>query len=135
MPTAAACRYSARASGRRFYARPEAPPAQRRRRQPATMVKTEKTIAGLIRSDQSPARRPRIAFAEMQHVDTIKHAGASCNVGTGRLGLDSSRAGTWRGVLMPYFNFDLIVGEEFKYQGGMILEDKDIAIDKADSLA
>ena len=36
---------------------------------------------------------------------------------------------------MPYFNFDLIIGEEFKYQGGMILEDKDIAIDKADSLA
>ena len=36
---------------------------------------------------------------------------------------------------MPYFNFDLVIGEEFKNQGGMILEDIEIAIDKADSLA
>jgi hypothetical protein len=36
---------------------------------------------------------------------------------------------------MPYFNFDLIVGEEFKSQGGMILEDTEGAIDKADCLA
>ena len=36
---------------------------------------------------------------------------------------------------MPYFNFDLVVGAEFKNQGGMILENTDYAIDKADSLA
>jgi len=36
---------------------------------------------------------------------------------------------------MPYFSFDLVIGEEFKNQGGMILEDTEIAIDKADSLA
>ena len=36
---------------------------------------------------------------------------------------------------MPYFNFDLVIGEDFKNQGGMILEDTQIAIDKADSLA
>ena len=36
---------------------------------------------------------------------------------------------------MPYFNFDLIIGEDFKNQRGMILEDTEIAIDKADSLA
>jgi hypothetical protein len=36
---------------------------------------------------------------------------------------------------MPYFNFDLVVGAQFKSQGGMILENKDSAIDKADSLA
>jgi len=36
---------------------------------------------------------------------------------------------------MPYFNFDLVIGEDFKNQGGMILEDTEIAIDKADSLA
>jgi|GEM_PF-888904 hypothetical protein len=36
---------------------------------------------------------------------------------------------------MPYFNFDLVFGEDFKNQGGMILEDTEIAIDKADSLA
>ena len=35
---------------------------------------------------------------------------------------------------MPYFNFDLVIGEDFKNQGGMILEDTEIAIDKADSL-
>ena len=36
---------------------------------------------------------------------------------------------------MPYFNFDLVVGTDFKSQGGMILENTDYAIDKADSLA
>lgn len=36
---------------------------------------------------------------------------------------------------MPYFNFDLVLGEEFRFQGGMILEDAEYAIDKADSLA
>jgi len=36
---------------------------------------------------------------------------------------------------MPYFNFDLVIGADFKNQGGMILEDTEIAIDKADSLA
>ncbi len=28
---------------------------------------------------------------------------------------------------MPYFNFDLVIGEDFKNQGGMILEDTEIA--------
>ncbi len=36
---------------------------------------------------------------------------------------------------MPYFNFDLVIGAEFKCQGGMILENMENAIDKADSLA
>ena len=36
---------------------------------------------------------------------------------------------------MPYFNFDLVIGAEFKNQGGMILENTENAIDKADSLA
>jgi len=36
---------------------------------------------------------------------------------------------------MPYFNFDLVIGAEFKYQGSMILENTENAIDKADSLA
>ena len=36
---------------------------------------------------------------------------------------------------MPYFNFDLVIGNDFKSQGGMILEDAEIAIDKAESLA
>jgi hypothetical protein len=36
---------------------------------------------------------------------------------------------------MPYFNFDLVVGAQFKSQVGMILENTDSAIDKADSLA
>ena len=36
---------------------------------------------------------------------------------------------------MPYFNFDLVIGAEFKNQGGMILENTETAIDKADSLA
>jgi len=36
---------------------------------------------------------------------------------------------------MPYFNFDLIIGADFKNQGGMILEDREYAFEKADSLA
>src|SRR6185295_15709185 len=36
---------------------------------------------------------------------------------------------------MPYFNFDLVVGEEFRNQGSMILEDLAAASDKADQLA
>ena len=36
---------------------------------------------------------------------------------------------------MPYFNFDLVIGEDFKNQGGMILEDSEVPIDKANSLA
>jgi hypothetical protein len=36
---------------------------------------------------------------------------------------------------MPYFNFDLVIGQEFKRQGGMILEDTRVAFEKAESLA
>jgi hypothetical protein len=36
---------------------------------------------------------------------------------------------------MPYFNFDLVIGSDFKSQGGMILENTEIAIEKAESLA
>ncbi|MBV9559999.1 MAG: hypothetical protein JOY90_05990 [Bradyrhizobium sp.] len=36
---------------------------------------------------------------------------------------------------MPYFEFDLVTGDEFKCQGGMILEDTEGAIEKANSLA
>jgi hypothetical protein len=38
-------------------------------------------------------------------------------------------------IRMPYYYFDLVVGEDFKDQGGMILEDAQIAFDKADCLA
>jgi len=30
---------------------------------------------------------------------------------------------------MPYFYFDIVIDEEFKSQGGMILEDTQIAIE------
>lgn len=36
---------------------------------------------------------------------------------------------------MPCFNFDLVIGADFKNQGGMILENTEGAVDKADSLA
>ena len=36
---------------------------------------------------------------------------------------------------MPYYSFDLVVGEEFKNQGSIILEDLDVASDRADQLA
>jgi len=36
---------------------------------------------------------------------------------------------------MPYFSFDLVIGEEFKNQGGMILESPRLASEKADCLA
>jgi hypothetical protein len=36
---------------------------------------------------------------------------------------------------MPYYYFDLVVGEEFKNQGSIILEDIEVASDRADQLA
>ena len=36
---------------------------------------------------------------------------------------------------MPYYSFDLIVGENYKNQGGMILEDLGLASDRAVQLA
>jgi len=36
---------------------------------------------------------------------------------------------------MPYFHFDLVIDEEFKSQGGMILEDTEVAFERAESLA
>ena len=36
---------------------------------------------------------------------------------------------------MPYFNFDLVIDEQFKGQGGMILEDTQVAFERAESLA
>jgi hypothetical protein len=36
---------------------------------------------------------------------------------------------------MPYFYFDLVIGREYRDQGGMILEDQALAEDRADSLA
>ena len=36
---------------------------------------------------------------------------------------------------MPYYSFDLVIGEEFKSQGGLILEDLQLASDRADQLA
>ncbi|OSI68677.1 hypothetical protein BSZ22_21035 [Bradyrhizobium canariense] len=36
---------------------------------------------------------------------------------------------------MPYYSFDLVLGEECKNQGGLILEDVKLAADRADQLA
>jgi Domain of unknown function (DUF6894) len=36
---------------------------------------------------------------------------------------------------MPYYYFDLVIGEEFRNQGSIILEDLHGASDKADQLA
>jgi hypothetical protein len=36
---------------------------------------------------------------------------------------------------MPYYYFDLVIGEEYKNQGGIILEDLELASDRADQLA
>jgi len=36
---------------------------------------------------------------------------------------------------MPYFYFDLVIDEKFNDQGGMILEDTQIAFEQAESLA
>ena len=36
---------------------------------------------------------------------------------------------------MPYYSFDLVVGEECKHQGGLILENLDLASDRAEQLA
>jgi hypothetical protein len=36
---------------------------------------------------------------------------------------------------MPYYYFDLVIGEEFKNQGTIILENVHVASDRADQLA
>jgi hypothetical protein len=36
---------------------------------------------------------------------------------------------------MPYYSFDLVIGDEYKNQGGLILEDLDVASDRAEQLA
>ncbi|KRR15282.1 hypothetical protein [Bradyrhizobium retamae] len=36
---------------------------------------------------------------------------------------------------MPYYSFDLVIGEEYKNQGGLILENIEIASDRAEQLA
>lgn len=36
---------------------------------------------------------------------------------------------------MPYYSFDLVIGEEFRNQGGIILENLQLASDRADQLA
>jgi uncharacterized protein DUF6894 len=36
---------------------------------------------------------------------------------------------------MPYYSFDLVTGEGFANQGSIILEDLEVASDKADQLA
>ena len=36
---------------------------------------------------------------------------------------------------MPYYFFDLVVDEEFKHQGGLILENIGLASDRAEQLA
>jgi hypothetical protein len=36
---------------------------------------------------------------------------------------------------MPYYSFDLMIGEEYKNQGSMILEDLGVASDRAEQLA
>ena len=41
----------------------------------------------------------------------------------------------WGDFRMPYYYFDLVIGEEYKNQGGLILEDLDVASDRAEQLA
>ena len=36
---------------------------------------------------------------------------------------------------MPYYSFDLVVDEVLKHQGGLILENLDVASDRAEQLA
>ncbi|MGY4408412.1 hypothetical protein ACVWW4_000148 [Bradyrhizobium sp. LB7.1] len=36
---------------------------------------------------------------------------------------------------MPYYSFDLVIGEEYKNQGGLILENVELAVDRAQQLA
>ncbi|WP_441258687.1 hypothetical protein AB7008_08990 [Bradyrhizobium sp. 521_C7_N1_3] len=36
---------------------------------------------------------------------------------------------------MPYYSFDLVIGEEYKNQGGLILENIELAADRAQQLA
>src|SRR5436189_1586326 len=95
--------------------------------------------------DSPPRRQPRIATIGSLHYRSwlMKHntrpqSAVKSRVVMGEpsgLRLDSVQLEIGQGVPMPYFNFDLVIGEDFKGQGGTILEDTGIAIDKADNLA
>ena len=43
--------------------------------------------------------------------------------------------GNWGTFEMPYYSFDLMIGEECRNQGGLILEGLDVASDRAQQLA
>ena len=85
----------------------------------------------------SPDAR-RSVTAEMQHIAKTAtacpglHLGnhsTRCNVqGAGKLG-------NWGIFRMPYYSFDLVIGEECRNQGGLILEDLGVASDRAEQLA
>jgi len=82
---------------------------------------------------------PQFAWAKrlpkMQQVTTILRMSCNVNRELLLLGLTCVQKPELEAAPMPYFSFDLVIGEEFKNQGVMILEDTEIAIDKADSLA
>jgi hypothetical protein len=93
----------------------------------------------ILKSEDRTTRRCFVTLrardTETQQATTIRPRDQSCNEGTNQTQVRFSAIETWLGAAMPYFNFDLVIGAEFKYQGGMILENTENAIDKADSLA
>ncbi len=55
--------------------------------------------------------------------------------GTDRSVVDCTHGLKQQAIRMPYFSFDLVIDEEFRNQGGMILENTRLASEKADCLA
>src|SRR5690349_21224949 len=60
---------------------------------------------------------------------------ASCILGNHRISVIVARKPKCGTFGMPYYTFDLVVGNEFRNQGTIILEDLHVASDRADQLA
>ncbi len=71
----------------------------------------------------------------MQHMPAIRSARGELLEGNLPTRIYSVAHTEMGDIRMPYYYFDLVIGEEYKHQGGLILEDLEVASDRADQLA
>jgi len=104
-------------------------------RQPGTSCDSVLVSNGGALQDRGPCQPTNLSAAKVQHTRPI-----GCEQ---VLFLSENRPrdvtfGSWidlKAIHMPYFHFDLVIDEQFKDQGGMILEDTQVAFERAESLA
>ena len=85
--------------------------------------------------DRGPCQPTNLSAAKVQHTRPI-----GCEQVpflSGNRPRDAT-FGSWidlKAIHIPYYHFDLVIDEQFKGQGGMILEDTQVAFERAESLA